>query len=360
MGMATFLETQLDTALATYVTATSQGMTGYVTSLAIALTSLYWLFFGLAAMRGDVSEPMSKITKDVVSMLLVAMVIHTAGNYQSYVIEVSQALVSDLTSRMSGGAASSPGALIDAIFADCITPPGESKCLPADTVFGFLAVKHSNGWGIPDMSFFLAQVFMGLSEVVIVVLCLIPILLSKVALAIYLAIGPFFIMLAMFPQSRSYFNSWLSGALGNALTLVIVAGICSIVPLIMKKIIDDAFTAGLSGVEVLNRTLGALIAALGLGLTALKASQMGAQLAGGGVAMDGGNWLGSLGNMYTNLKGRTQGNSSDSNSKDSSSSTNSVNKGATKSYAVGNAAGKVAGLSKRAASNVLGALSKRK
>jgi len=359
MGMATYLQTQLDTALATYVTATSQSMTVYVASLAVGSASLYWLFFGLAAIRGDVSEPLSKITKDVVTMLLVGMVIFTFGNYQTYVIEVSQALVSDLTSRMSGGAASSPGALIDAIFADCVTPPEETKCLPADTVFAHLAIKHANGWGIPDFSFFIAQLFMGLAEVVIVVLCLVPILLSKVALAIYLAIGPVFIMLAMFPQTRSYFNSWLSGALGNALTLVIVAGICSIVPLIMKKIIDDAFTGDMAGTAVLHKMLGALVAAVGLGLTALKASQMGAQLAGGGVAMDGGNWLGSLGNMYTNLKGRMKG-SNDDKEKGGNSSANSAQEGSPKSYTAGNAAGKFAGLSKRTASNVLSSLSRRK
>lgn len=359
MGMATYLENQLDTALATYVTGTSTGMTVYASGLAVGLTAIYWLFFGLAAMRGDVNEPMSKITKDVVGMLLIAMVILTFGNYQSYVIEVSQALVSDLTSRMSQGAATSPGALIDAIFANCVTPPGESKCYSPDAVYGYMAIKHANWYGFPDLSYLLASLFMGIAEVAIVVLCLIPILLSKVALAIYLAIGPFFIMLAMFPQTRSYFNSWLSGALGNALTLVIVAGICSIVPLIMKKIIDDIFIGNFEGVEVLNRTIGALIAAVGLGLTALKASQMGAQLAGGGVAMDGGNWLGSLGNMYTNIKGRTQGTSDKDKDKEKSTS-NSAQEKSPKSYSAGHAAGKVTGLSQRAAGNVLDAISRRK
>ena len=357
MGLATYLEKQLDSTLATYVTSTSQAMTVYAFGLAVAFAAIYWLFFGLAAMRGDVNEPMSKITKDVVGMLLVAMVILTFGNYQSYVIEVSQAIVSDLTSRMSGGAAKSPGTLIDAIFADCVTPPGADKCHSTGTVFGAMAIKHANAFGIPDFSYAIASLFMGVAQVIIVVLCLIPILLSKVALAIYLAIGPFFIMLAMFPQSRSYCNSWLSGALGNAITLVIVAGICSIVPLIMKGIIDQIFKSNFESVEVLDKTIGALVAAIGLGLTALKASQMGAQLAGGGVAMDGGNWLGSLGNMITNMRGRAGANPAADKQKPEP---NSAQEKAPMAYAMGQGAAKAAGLSKRAASNVLDALSKRK
>lgn len=364
MGMATYLEQHLDKALATYVQATSQAMTGYAFGLALTLTAIYWTFFGFAAMRGDVSEPMSKITKDVTSMLLIAMVILPVGNYQPYVIEVSKALVSDLTSMMSGGAAKSPGALIDAIFADCVTPPGADKCYPPDTVLAYLAIKHSTWYGFPDLTYFIANFLMGLSEIVIVTLCLIPILLSKVALAIYLAIGPFFILLAMFPQTRSYFNSWLSGALGNALTLVIVAGICSIVPIIMKKIIDDAFASDLGAIEILNRTIGAVVASIGLGLTALKASQMGAQLAGGGVAMDGGNWLGAVGNMVTNMRGGGQGGTPPTPPQPGQppqpSEPNSAQQNSPKSFAVGRAAGKVAGMSQRAASNVLDALSKRK
>lgn len=349
MGMATYLEQQLDTALRTYVNTASASMTGYVASLAVGLAALYWLVFGLAAMRGDVNEPMSKITKDVVTMLLVAMVVFTFGNYQNFVIESLYGLVADLTQRMSGGTADSPGKLIDAIFANCVTPPGDSKCFPVNTVLAHLANQKANFYGIPDMSFFVASIIMGIAEIVIVVLCLVPILLSKVALAVFLAIGPFFIMLAMFPQTRSYSSSWLSGALGNALTLVIVAGICSVVPVIMKQIITNAFTGDLVGIEVLNKTLGALVAALGLGLTALKASQMGAQLAGGGVAMDGGNWLGSLGNMYTNMKGRFGGDGNKDKDKENKTTDNSTQQKSPKSYAAGRTAG-----------NVLAALAKKR
>ncbi len=356
MGMGTYLESQLDTALATYVTGTSQAMTFYATSLSVGLAAIYWVLFGFAAMRGDVSEPMSKITKDVVGMLFVAMVIATFGNYQNYVIEVAQGLVADLTSRMSHGAAKTPGALLDAIFSNCVKPPGADRCYPPNSVFAFLALKHANAIGIPDVTYFIANILMGLAEIVIVVLCLIPILLSKTALAVFLAIGPVFIMLAMFPQSRSYFNAWLSATVGNALTLGIVAGICSVVPIIMKKIIDDGFTTDLEGLDVLNKTLGALVASLGLGLTALKASQMGAQLAGGGVAMDGGNWLGTATQIYAFLKGRGSkaGASAQENTPSPAPSpTNTAQESTPKTYSAGRATG-------RATRNVLDALSRRK
>ncbi len=45
MGMATYVEEQLDTALRTYVNTASASMTGYVASLAVGLAALYWLVF---------------------------------------------------------------------------------------------------------------------------------------------------------------------------------------------------------------------------------------------------------------------------------------------------------------------------
>lgn len=111
----------------------------------------------------------------------------------------------------------------------------------------------------------------------------------------------------------------------------------------------------LESVEILNRTIGAFVASIGLGLTALKASQMGSQLAGGGVAMDGGNWLGAMGNMYTNMKGRMQGGKEAAPAPQPvpPAAPNSTQQNTPKPYTAGRAAG-------QSARNILDALSKRK
>lgn len=357
MGVATFMETQLDQALTSYVTSTSQALTVYLVPIAGSLVSLYYAWTALAMMRGDVNEPGSKLTKDVFTMTLVFMVALSFGQYQNFVIQGVYGLVSDLTSRVAAGGGDSVGVVLDRIFSDCVAMPGEAQCYPADEVLWKLALKHSNAIGFPEFSYALASLTLGAAEMVIVVLCLLPVLLSKVALAVFLALGPPFILCLAWPVSRQYFNSWLSVTLGNALTLVIVAAICAIVPVLFQQLLAEGWrNLPTDGSAVYKRMLGILIAAIGLGFTALKASQMGAQLAGGGVAMDGSGFAGQVINAVTNMVGRKQGgnpSNAPSSSDSPSSPNNTVNQGSPGSYKAGHVSG-------RAVKNVLDALNKRK
>jgi type IV secretion system protein VirB6 len=359
-NVATKLESQLNTALMTYVTSVSQALTPYAAGIAVTGTSLYFVYLGYASARGDVNEIMSKLMKDVFNMLLVAMVALNFGNYQNFVIEGMNALMSDMISRVTLGSGSTVGATIDHIFSDCYTIPGDSECTLTDLVYFKLALKNTNQLGIPDMSYLIAGLLLGVAEMVIVVCCLLPLLLSKTALAVFLAIGPVFILCLMWPATKNYFNSWLSAALGNVLTMIIIAAICSIVPRMFEQLLNDGFNGAYSkdiGFQVIGQTLILLIAALGLGLTALKASQMGAQLAGGGVAMDGSGMGGMVTNVWSNLKGSKTGGSNDKdksgNSDTTSTNNNSAKEGSTTGYKAGNMAG-------RAVGNVLEALNKRK
>lgn len=349
MGTATFMETQLDQALTSYVTSTSQALTVYLVPIAGSLVSLYYAWTALAMMRGDVNEPGSKLIKDVFTMTLVFMVALSFGQYQNFVIQGVYGLVSDLTSRVAGGGGDSVGVLLDRTFSNCISIPGEAQCYPTRGVLWKLALKHSNAIGFPDFSYMFASFFLYIAEFVIVVLCLLPVLLSKVALAVFLALGPPFILCLAWPVSRQYFNSWLSATLGNALTLVIVAAICAIVPVLFQQILAEGLrNLTIEGSSVLDRMVGILIAAVGLGFIALKASQMGAQLAGGGVAMDGSGFAGQVINAATNMMGRKKGTTTS----DAKSGDNTVSK-PTDGYKAGH-------LSGRAVKNVLDALNKRK
>lgn len=288
MAFAAELEKLIDASLLTYVTATSSAMTRYVVPLSVTINSIYLTTMAHAIARGDVNEPMSKLAKDIVLMVLVSTVAFSVGNYQYFVIDGMHALTSDLISVVSLGDAKSIGELLDSLFTGCITPPGESKCHSYSTAMWFLALKNSNAIGIPDTSYMWGQFCIFIGEMVIVLGSLIPVILSKCALAIFLAIGPVFILGLQWPLTKKYFENWFSATLGNVLTLVLIAAICSIAPSIVKKFIQDAFGgAMLEADEILERMDTLLLVCIALGVTALHASQKAAHLAGGGVAMDG-------------------------------------------------------------------------
>jgi type IV secretion system protein VirB6 len=381
MQVVQHLEQQLDTALLLYVSATSQAMTNYLVPIAVTGTTIYYTMMGYAMARGDVSEPMSKLTKDVFTMLLVATVALVGGNYQNFVIGGFNAILSDLVSLVTvhGNGAppmTSVGQAIDFIFEGCITPPGESRCLSWDSVLWFLAWKYRVAGFIPDLSWLWASILAGLAEDAIIVCCMLPYLLSKMALAVFLAIGPPFVLCLMWPSTRKYFDGWFSATLGNVMTLVIIAAICSVVPTIFRQYVVDAFNGiTAEGVDVVARIDMLLVVALGMGFVALHASQKGAALAGGGVAMDSKG----IGGMITQAlitkaafamgggkgadAGGDKGNDKEKPPGGDGTDTNEIKPGPSMGYraatGVGKAAGSAARHSARTLSNVLGALSKK-
>jgi type IV secretion system protein VirB6 len=288
MAFAAELEKLIDASLMTYVSSTSRAMTAYVVPLAVTANTLYLTNTAYAIARGDVNEPMMKLLKDVVLMVLVAAIAFSVGNYQNLVVQGANALMSDLISVVSLGDAKSIGELLDSLFTGCITPPGDGVCRSYSTVMWFLALKNSNAIGIPDASYMWGQFCVAVGQACIVLGSLIPLILSKCALAIFLAIGPIFILGLMWPVTKKYFESWLSATLGNVLTLVLIAAICSIFPTVVKKFVQDAFSGSLiEADEILQRMDTLLIICIALAVTALHASQKAAHLSGGGVAMDG-------------------------------------------------------------------------
>lgn len=292
MGVFKTLEQSLDSALAIYVTSTSQAMAAYAVPIAVTGTSLYLTWMAYAMARGDVNELMSKLAKDFLQILLVGSVALTVGNYQFFVIDGMKVLTTDLITVVNASAsgAHSIGEILDDLFTGCISPPNEpgASCVSFTSVLWKKALEGSNLYGIPDLTYLSGGIFVYLTQLIMVVLIFIPWIMSKTALAGFLAIGPIFILSLMWPATKKYFDNWLSATLGNVLTVVLVAGICSIVPTIFRKYVEDAFNGVLvPEVDVIGRMWMLVAISLVLGVAAMHASQKAAHLAGGGVAMDG-------------------------------------------------------------------------
>jgi type IV secretion system protein VirB6 len=278
-------EAEIDTMLLTFVTNTSASMAGVLGGLAAGGITIYMMFMAYAIARGEIQEPMSKLTKEVLSMAIIATIATGVGVYQAYVISGAQAVLALLTSGVSQTNAQSIGELIDSFWA--ISAKVDGQTLPAYKALWVMAKKDSNSIGIPNLSYFFAALLVFASTIVLAICCLLPAILAKIGLSLMLAIGPLFIMLAIIPYTRNYFASWLSNMLGNLMTLVLVACITSAAVNLFCSTLEKQL-ANLSYVESSPLTVGLIliIISAALGIASLHVSQVGAQLAGGGVALD--------------------------------------------------------------------------
>ena len=277
-------EADIDTMLLNYVNSTSASMSGVLGGLTAAGITIYLMFMAYAITRGEVQDPMSKLTKEVFSMALIASIATGVGVYQQYVIGASNHVLGLLTSAVTQTNAKTIGETIDAFWSITATVDGQQ--VPALNALWIMAKKDSTA-GIPNMSYFIAAILVFASTVILSVCCLLPAMLAKVGMSLMLAIGPLFITLAIIPYTRNYFASWLSNMLGNLMTLVLVALISSAAINLFRSTLE-AQLKDLSYVDSSPLTVGLvlLIISAALGLASLHVSQTGAQLAGGGLALD--------------------------------------------------------------------------
>ncbi len=363
MKIAALLESKIDGVLSGYVNGTSAAVAGYAGGIAVVGLTIYLVYMSYASARGDLSEPLSKITKDLMKIALVLTVALGGGAYQEYVIGFANGITSDLTSALTHGAAKTVGGAIDYANSGCVTLPTGTECISYDSVFLEMAIAKKTWAGIPDPLYTLVFLIIALAQLLVSVLCILPIILAKTGMALMLALGPIFVLLALFPITTKYFEAWLAALIGFVMTQVLVAGICSVVPEIFKNFLDKAVQQGAVGdATVLADSLAVLIVAISLGFSALHASQKGAQLAGGGMSMDSKG----LGGMVTQavmnrlIQGPLGGGVPGDGKSDSSGSENSASSTPSKAYSAGYAVGRAPYTTGKAVGNILNALDKRK
>ena len=177
---------------------------------------------------------------------------------------------------------------MDLLWTTTVVLKDTGEKVPMSSALWIIASAHPYyPLGIPDLLYFLAAVIVWFAMAALCIMCILPAFLAKIGFTLMLAIGPLFIFLAIIPYTRNYFASWLSNMLGNLMTLVLVALITTATANMFKVTMTDQLqNLSYEASRPLDISLVLFIISFGLGLVSLSASQLGAQLAGGGMALD--------------------------------------------------------------------------
>ncbi|MFN3585798.1 type IV secretion system protein [Phenylobacterium sp.] len=181
---------------------------------------LYVLLYGFAILRGAIAEPMMDFAIRSVKLALIVMLVTTAA-YGSWVTQpLFHALPDALARGIAGTTDGDAGAAFDQFFgraaylgqktAKETSPVNWLPLLVSGAVFVIGALAAALGFGI--------------------------VVLSKVALALLVALGPAFIACALFEATRRYFFGWLGQAVNY---LVLYALILAIFQLVLSLVGDQ-------------------------------------------------------------------------------------------------------------------------
>lgn len=265
MGIGEEVEKSLDFLLTSFVSSKSAAMCAALVPIAIAGSTIYLLVMGFAIMRGEANDPLHTFVWKTFRIALIAGVSLSAGEYQSTIIEGTDALVGAFLESMSGF--TSVGAVVDDI-AKPFSELGQQMWNQAVTGF----------W--PNFALVAAAGAVGIAEFLMFAIGLGFFLLAKVALALVLAVGPAYIVCAMWPGTEKYTESWLGQVLNYVMLKVLVA-VC----ILMLTDFASKFAAHIQvtsdTVNVIKATTSLLCCSGALVIVMLNLPQLAAALSGG-------------------------------------------------------------------------------
>lgn len=267
-GIAETLEAGVNTLLTGYVTAKSAAVAAAIAPVALTGVTIYVLLMGFAIMRGEAHDSLHTFLWRSFKIAFVAGLALSAGEFQGSVVRMVEGIQGGLTTALSG--APTIGALIDNL-AQPYSDLGDAlwtRAIPA----GLLS--------LPSFSLIFAAALVALAQFFMFIIALGMYLLAKVALALVLAVGPVFILCAMFPATQRYAESWIGQALNFVLLNVLIAASIAM----LTQFASDFARAMLGAVDTVNilrDTISLLLVTGALGVVLLNLERIASALAGG-------------------------------------------------------------------------------
>lgn len=259
----------------------SARMISLISPLVAACFSLYVLLVLVSYWRGHNDSPISDFLLKMAGWAAVLTLGMNISYYSEYVVPFFNGLGDDLSSALMRGNSLSSG--LDTLLNLYIS-----------------AIKSMyNGLGVTDVGLFV--------EVSVLALCIllvgVPflaiaaayIILAKFALGLLLALGPAFIVAALFPPTRQFFQNWVGQCLNYGLLVALFGAVGAIEVSFMTSVLPKSFSV--SDVMLTYTIEGKIIAAgLVFIVVSLNMPSLASQLAGGvGIS----SMVGKLGNAVS-------------------------------------------------------------
>lgn len=293
-----YIVSQVETPLISAVTQVMNTFLSFVASpLKVALV-LYIALTGVLILRGQADEAGSTLVGRFLKMGLVVWVLTGSGVYQQYVYDFFFTLL--------------PQSLSTALTSSGATPITANSF---DNVWikawrAGLEVWRTLKWS--DVAEKIVVFFFWMAAILSTVFAFAIWLISRVLLALYIALGPLLIALALFPATRSIFERWIGSLISCVILQITTIVLLYIVLTVEEQVVGTVATIGsVDPMAMIQVLLAGVIFFAVAAFVAFQLPGVASSLAGGlhfhtgavGRAMK--NAMGSTGRSHVDAQGNT-------------------------------------------------------
>ncbi len=228
--------TTLNTALVTYVSDVATNVVASIKDVAYTLLIIYVTLTGIAMIMGKISEPVLDVTMRFLRLTVIVAIALNVGRYNEYL------------SNFLWGAPDAMAAVVTTASGN-VNNVSNSSFL--DTVYSQIYDIGYAFWnkssGISSIGLMIMAYFIWFAGAAVTVYAFFLLILSKIALAILLGIGPIFIILIIFEPTKRFFDVWMGQVLNYVFVVILTAAamklMLTILTVYLAKVVESGFLA---------------------------------------------------------------------------------------------------------------------
>jgi type IV secretion system protein VirB6 len=235
----------LNSQVTAYVAVQTAAIAAAIEPAVVTLATIYVMMWGFLCMTGRIQEPIWEGVKRIIFVALILGAGLRMWSYNDIIVDTFFNAPSQLAAVIAN--ASSPVTVIDTIW---------------DQGGAVASILWNKGGVLNgDVGFYLAGAVVYLIMGGVAVYALFLMALSKLALAIILALGPVFISLLFFEATRRFFEAWLAQLANYALIAILSTLVASLLLQLVSSYATQTAARGaaLVTVDALNMVLCAAL-----------------------------------------------------------------------------------------------------
>lgn len=207
-----------------FLSSTTSSVVGAIAPTITTLLSIYIVLWGWSMMRGVINEPIGDGVVRIVRLSIIVGISLSIGLYSAYVSnwiwEAPDAIAKMISGKDSKGSINFLDNLLSRFFT-----------LASNFI---RASERESAVGIPDLTLFFSAIGILIAGVITTAYAAFLFILSKMALAILLAVGPIFIGLSIFEATKKFLDAWIGQILNYVFLTMLTASSVKLVLVLIE------------------------------------------------------------------------------------------------------------------------------